>query len=510
MVTNAWSAAPTYLIAIGNNAGTSDEVELLYAQRDARQITRVFQELGEVSGKTSMLLVGEDAPTVRSALLDLNARIRASGETKAKLFVFYSGHADSDSLHLGNTRLRLNELRAIVKGSSALVRLLIIDACRSGAVTRVKGVKAAPLFKLTYDTGQSAQGFAILTSSSAGENSQESDRLRASFFSHHLVSGLRGAADKNLDGQVTIDEAYQYTYAQTLKSSGRSLELQHPTFEYGLKGKGGVVLTRSSSTKGRTGRLQIKMPGLYLISEGSESGPIAMEVAVKKGGTVVALPHRRYFVQRRGLNSYREYQVTVSSLKTAILDTQQYKVIDYDRLVRKGGSQRRAVHGLTLMGGFRGQRVSGVGVTSVALAGYSMDFPSLSLGVRVGFSQFKSPTQNEIQTVTERDWSLSLIVQKFIDFESLSISLGILVEGLTFDQRFETRGDAPDRRAFGLSYGAILGLETKLWSGTALRLEGGPRSYVFEQAIVDGGEMVDEKLQTPLTWTSSMGLVIRL
>ena len=56
MVTSAWSAAPTYLIAIGNNSGTANEVELLYAQRDARQITRVFQELGEVSGKTAMLL----------------------------------------------------------------------------------------------------------------------------------------------------------------------------------------------------------------------------------------------------------------------------------------------------------------------------------------------------------------------------------------------------------------------------------------------------------------------
>ena len=33
---------------------------------------------------------------------------------------------------------------------------------------------------------------AILTSSAAGENSQESDVLRGSFFSHHLVAGLRG------------------------------------------------------------------------------------------------------------------------------------------------------------------------------------------------------------------------------------------------------------------------------------------------------------------------------
>jgi len=510
MTLTAGATSPTYLIAIGNNAGAANEVELLYAERDARQVTRVFQELGEVSGKTTMLLAGEDASTVRSALLDLNARIRAGGETNPKLIVFYSGHADSKALHLGNTRLDLTELRAIVKGSSASVRLLVIDACRSGAVTRVKGVKATPLFKLTYDTGQSAQGFAILTSSSAGENSQESDRLRASFFSHHLVSGLRGAADKNMDGKVTIDEAYQYTYAQTLKSSGRSLELQHPTFEYGLKGKGGVILTRPSNSKGRTGRLRIETPGLYLISEGSESGPIAMEVAVKKGGTVVALPHRKYFVQRRGLNSYREYEVTISSRRTTRLDTHPYRVIDYDRLVRKGGSQRGAVHGLTLMGGFRGQRIEGMGTTPMALAGYAVDFSTLSLGLRLGLSQFETPTHNEVQTLTERDWSLGIMVQRFIDFDLVSISLGILVEGLVFEQQFQTRGEAPARRAFGFSYGALLGIETTLWTGLALRLEGGPTSSVFEQAVVDGGEAVGQELRTPLTWSANAGVVIRL
>ena len=50
-------------------------------------------------------------------------------------------------------------------------------------------------------------GEALLTSSAADENALESKEIRGSFFSHHLVSGLRGAADSSGDGQVTLAEA---------------------------------------------------------------------------------------------------------------------------------------------------------------------------------------------------------------------------------------------------------------------------------------------------------------
>ena len=36
----------------------------------------------------------------------------------------------------------------------------------------------------------------LLTSSSADEDAQESDAIAGSYFSHHLVSGLRGSADR--------------------------------------------------------------------------------------------------------------------------------------------------------------------------------------------------------------------------------------------------------------------------------------------------------------------------
>jgi hypothetical protein len=500
----------TYLVSIGNNAGDPTEVQLLYAERDARQVAEVFQDVGQVSGDRLLILTGQTASSIRSALLELNARIRAASHQQSRLIVFYSGHADAQALHLKGTALPVSELRSIVKGSAARIRLLIVDACRSGAVTRVKGVSPAPEFKLTYGTGDDAEGTAILTSSAAGENSQESDRLRGSFFSHHLITGLRGAADRSQDGQVTLDEAYAYTYRQTLKSSGRSLELQHPTFEYGIKGKGAIVLTNPLNAEESTGRLRIDVAGLYLVAEGSEAGPVSMEVAIGEKGAIVALPHRRYFVQRRGKKSYREYEISVRPGRTTILTDHPYRTVAYDRLVRKGGGQNTLTHGVSVMSGLHGQTVDGSGEVPTASLGYGLDLRWASLGLRARYSWWKTKANDDVIETNHQEIGLALIIQRYIDLEALSLSLGLIIEGSRIQQGFETTGMAPDRSAYSAGFGGLAALERSLFANLSIRIEGGPMTFVYSGAVTEEGEVVDSALKTPFTWSVQAGFVLRL
>jgi hypothetical protein len=99
----------TWVVAIGHNDGAPNEVSLLYAEQDARSLSNVLREYGGVSSRRTLLLLGEDAASVRRALQDVNAAIRArAGEGHpTALVVFYSGHADAASLHLGGTELPL-------------------------------------------------------------------------------------------------------------------------------------------------------------------------------------------------------------------------------------------------------------------------------------------------------------------------------------------------------------------------------------------------------------------
>src|SRR4051812_37133854 len=91
-----------------------------------------------------------------------------------------------------------NPRRSLVRGSAATFRILAVDSCRSGALTRVKGGR--PPFDIRIDEHLSEQGLVLLTSSAADEDAQESDALRGSFFMHHFVSALLGAADA--DGEA--------------------------------------------------------------------------------------------------------------------------------------------------------------------------------------------------------------------------------------------------------------------------------------------------------------------
>jgi hypothetical protein len=83
-----------------------------------------------------------------------------------------------------------------------------------------------------------------MASSTAEELSQESDELKASYFTHHLVTALRGAGDVDGDGRVSLDEAYRYAYRRTLASTARTqVGEQHVTLETDLAGQGEVPVT---------------------------------------------------------------------------------------------------------------------------------------------------------------------------------------------------------------------------------------------------------------------------
>src|SRR4029079_8482445 len=94
------------------------------------------------------------------------------------------------------------------------------------------------------DESSDMRGHAFLTSSAETEAAQESDRIRASYFTHYLISGFRGAADLSGAGKVTLNEAYQFAFNETL---GRTVDTrggaQHPSYDINLTGTAAVVMT---------------------------------------------------------------------------------------------------------------------------------------------------------------------------------------------------------------------------------------------------------------------------
>jgi hypothetical protein len=240
----AAAAVERFALVVGANHGGSERPALRYAVTDAERFARVLTELGGVRPESAILLRQPKLGELEAALDELRTRVGAArdGAGRTELLVYYSGHADDKGLLLGEDRYSYRSLRDRLDQVPADVRIAVLDACASGAITRIKGGRPQPPFLV--DESADMRGHAILTSSAATEAAQESDRIRGSYFTHYLVSGLRGAADLSGEGKVTLNEAYQFAFGETL---GRTVETkggaQHPSYDINLSGTGDVVMT---------------------------------------------------------------------------------------------------------------------------------------------------------------------------------------------------------------------------------------------------------------------------
>jgi len=235
-----------YALLIGSSKPGPGQAALRYAHRDAEHLAEVLGELSAYP-KSHMTVLRDPRPAQIFAALDaIAAKLREhhARDEKTKFLFYYSGHARARAINLGADEVPITELKAKLEELPATVTLAILDACQTGAISGVKGAARAPDFSYHSVDELRTSGVVVIASSSASEFSQEAQELGASYFTHHLVVALRGAADNDRDGRVTLDEAYQYAYHRTLiDTSKTAVGKQHPTLETKLTGKGEMVLS---------------------------------------------------------------------------------------------------------------------------------------------------------------------------------------------------------------------------------------------------------------------------
>lgn len=302
------SGAPARLaVVVGANRGVAGEPQLRFAERDATRVAEVLRDVGGVARDDEWLLSGTSAGPVRAALAE--ARRRAAGG--AALLFYYSGHAGLDGLHLGGDVLGWDELRALTRepaDAGGDLRIVLVDACHAGELARRKGFVAVPPERAG---GDASHGSAVLAAAEWFEPAQESDALGGSFFTHALVSGLRGAADVDGDGLVTLAELHAFvtrdTAARTVEATGLA---QHPTYRFDIAGRGDVVLARLREADARI-ILAEPLEGTVVVLE--RDSPLVVVEAAKRRGERLAfgLPKGRYIVHVRGASSVGVAEVTL-------------------------------------------------------------------------------------------------------------------------------------------------------------------------------------------------------
>lgn len=326
-----------HALVVGANDGGPGLERLRYAADDAGRFVDVLTELGGFHAADVTVLDSPDRDQLEAALRHHADMARANPQD---LFLFYySGHADARGLRLGEEVVPFAELKQQVRELPAEVRIGVLDACRSGEITRIKGFHVTAPF--ASEDSLAAEGEAWLTATAADEQAQESDSLRGSFFTHYLVSGMRGAADAQGgeagDGQVSLDEAYDYAFDRTVaRTGGTDGGTQHPGYDFRLQGQGDLALTDV-----RRANAQIILPedmaGEVTVIRLPDGLPVA-ELAKAEGAEMaVALRPGRYRLRARGPGGTGEAIVGLSDGST--MRVREFREVADEPTVAKGATR---------------------------------------------------------------------------------------------------------------------------------------------------------------------------
>ena len=141
----------------------------------------------------------------------------------------------SDDLYA--TALPMREISHIFNRIQSERLVFFADSCYSGASGgRTIGVSGtrANISDAFLDRIATGKGRVIITASGANEVSTEKDEIHQGVFTYYLIEGLRGKADTDKDGLVTVDEVYDYVSKQVPQATGQE---QHPMKKGTVKGQ---------------------------------------------------------------------------------------------------------------------------------------------------------------------------------------------------------------------------------------------------------------------------------
>ena len=167
------------------------------------------------------------------------------------VMVYYSGHGkpnqsgdlyltavDTDLDELESSAIGISRIREFLNTSLSKQVIIILDCCYSGAAGRAFA-KSTIEDQLKAQASQ-ARGTYMMTASTGIQTALEKEGDRYSVFTKHLIAGIEtGDADTNHNGEITVDELYDYLHPRV-----RAESHQEPT-RWNVDTRGHLIIANS-------------------------------------------------------------------------------------------------------------------------------------------------------------------------------------------------------------------------------------------------------------------------
>jgi hypothetical protein len=329
-------------LIIGNSEYEDGNLaRLITPDTDVNALAEVLRDV-EIGGFDEVsALVNQPSTVIRRAI---SSFFLGRGREDLML-LYFSGHGirddrgqlflavkDTDHNLLRGTAIPATFITEEMDNSRSRQQVLILDCCHSGAFSHgMKAATGASVGTAAAFVG-TGSGRVVLTATDSTQYAWEGDQVigqaENSVFTHYLVKGLcSGEADIDADGEITLDELYNYVYEQVVNET----PMQTPgKWSYGQKGE--IVIARNPSPVVKPAELP---PDLHQTIE--DPRPWVREGAVQEldrllrgNNPGLAAAAREALVRLLGDDSRRVATMASESLATVIEKESKPKTVNVE------------------------------------------------------------------------------------------------------------------------------------------------------------------------------------
>lgn len=299
-------------LVVGINQAADERWRALrFARKDAEDLGAVLADPAR-GGFTSVRVLTAPEETTSAALRrEIAALARQATRPEDVVVLYLSAHgtleadgrgelkrylvtSDAEYHRVSQTALAVEEAVGVLNQSASRRRVVVLATCHSGGGKSMLSEAAAA--ELASRKGpapwrpleEASRASMVLSASDHGEVAREDETLRNDVYTHFLIEGLGGPADRNGDGAVAATEAHDYARRRTWTfSRGR----QRPSAELVEVGADPVLLAGRLRGPGQPELYSYAAPldGFTLTVDGAPRGELPGGAAVSPGAHTVEL-----------------------------------------------------------------------------------------------------------------------------------------------------------------------------------------------------------------------------
>ncbi|MCG8603959.1 caspase family protein, partial [bacterium] len=258
-----------HAVIIGINEYQDPKIpNLSFARADAKGIYDIMidPDLGRIAADNVILLLDENA-TERQIRTALAIELPKRAAEDDLVYIYFAGHgspvidsrsqasdgiekylipSDAEIDRLRATGISMDEIHRCFGWIDSKQVLFFIDSCYSGEAggrtfSNTDFRKRATIND-DFLNDLAGEGRLVMTACDVNELSLEMEERGHGLFTYYLIKGLKGVADKDRDGFVTVPELYEYVYENVSQQARKMGGSMHPIQKGSIRGT--IYLTR--------------------------------------------------------------------------------------------------------------------------------------------------------------------------------------------------------------------------------------------------------------------------